>query len=532
MTAAARSNTDYLGHILDRHEREFFAFKKMNPVEQAKYQAHQYLHYSTNAWSFQRDCVFTLNQVSQEMKATQPYPGYLEYLRFLTQLWLMEQLIAVPKSRRMFCSWNFISLYTHDTIFKEGRFNGFVSKKEEDADDLVSRGEFIYEHIPDWRIPRELLPKAKRTSGVLEFPDTNSKIQGFPMGADQLRQFTMSGLFGDECAFWPQAQKFYSASKPTLDGGGRMTLVSSRSPGFFKKICYDRLDAKDLNFRTQPPVQAQRPMEGIEIWRNPKNKFVVVDLSYTADPRKRGIEWREAVKASMPSQAFAMEYEKNWETFEEDPVLPDFNKDIHVRIGKIPIEAQLPLLITFSFGRTPSCMISQQVGRQLKLLKEFQVKGSVTKLGHLVWSYLSLEYSSWIARDNYHCWADPKGFEIKKNDSFSSVDRLNKIGFKNINAGEQVWETRKTATEDRLTKTFGEGPAFEISDECVITVAALAGGYRFKDSEGDEEQAQITPIRDKYMRSAECVNYVCAAVAMQAAIVKDDPPVPRYAFQK
>jgi hypothetical protein len=59
------------------------------------------------------------------------------------------------------------------------------------------------------------------------------------MGADQLRQFTFSGILGDECAFWEEARKFYSASAPTIEGGGRMTLISSRSPGFFQRLCYD-----------------------------------------------------------------------------------------------------------------------------------------------------------------------------------------------------------------------------------------------------------------------------------------------------
>lgn len=538
MAEQAKSYTPtHLEEILERNEREFAAFKKLNPVEQTKYQAQMYLHYASTPWAFLRDCVFTLNQVSREEKTTQPYPSYLEYLQFLCALFLKEQLIAIPKSRRMVCSWSFISLYTHDTIFREGRFNGFVSKKEPDAAELVARAEFIYKQIPEWRIPRILLPKLKNdrmttTPPVLEFPEINSKIQGFPQGADQLRQFTLSGLLGDECAFWEQAQKFYSASKPTIDGGGRMTLISSRSPGFFKKIVFDKMDSTDLNFKEVPPAEPKRPLEGVKVWRNPGNKFIVVDLHYTADPRKRGQKWRETVKASMPSRDFAMEYEDSWQAFTENPVFNDFNKALHVKVGKMPAESHLPLLITFSFGLTPSCIIAQLVGRSLKICKEFQEKGSIQKLASIVASTLSLEFPSWLNQDQIYVWADPEGFEKKENDQFSCVQALRKEGFTNIRSAEAIWETRKQATEDFLTKTYAEGPALQVSEECPVTIEALSGGYRYKDGTAEEEQANTIPVRDKYMRMAECVNYLCAAVSKKKTNTVGDIAVPTYGFQK
>jgi hypothetical protein len=51
----------------------------------------------------------------------------------------------------------------------------------------------------------------------------------------------MTAIFGDECAFWEHARAFYAASKPTIDGGGRITLVSSASPGFFQQLVFDQL---------------------------------------------------------------------------------------------------------------------------------------------------------------------------------------------------------------------------------------------------------------------------------------------------
>jgi len=422
-------------------------------------------------------------------------------------------------------------------MFKEGRFNAFVSKKEEDAGELVSRAEFIYHKIPEWRIPRALLPKIKgkkmtKEPWVLEFEDTHSLIRAFPQGAHQMRQFTISGILGDECAFWEQAQAFYSASKPTLDGGGRMTLISSRSPGFFKKIVYDQLDAQDLNFKEKPPVPPRSPMEGLEVWKNPKNKFTVVDLSYTADPRKRGIKWREETKASMPLRDFLMEYEKNWSTFEEKPVFTDFNRTLHAPEIKPQVEPNIPLLISFSFGLTPSCLIAQLVGRTLRMHKEFQVEGSIKKLATIAWSYVSLEFPAWAHSDEKMLvWAHPEGFEKKETDEKSCVQTLRAAGFRRIRAGETVWETGKLSVEDLLTRAYGEGAALQISEDCPVLIESLGGGYRYKKTAANEETATNEPIRDKFARMTECAFFLCAAVANNKKMRDVRMQTPHYGFQ-
>lgn len=198
--------------------------------------------YRADPWAFCSDCVFTLDQ-SDENEPVKKFPSHFDYLKLYTRIWQKEKLIAVPKSRRMFMSWMNIALYTWDTTFHLGRFNGFVSKKEDDADELVKRAKFILDHIPPDKLPRDLIPRYDYTYGKLKFPETNSMLQGFPQGADQLRQFTFSGLMFDEMAFMDNAQNAYSSSFPTLEGGGRFTALSSPAPGFFKRLVFDQLDS-------------------------------------------------------------------------------------------------------------------------------------------------------------------------------------------------------------------------------------------------------------------------------------------------
>jgi phage FluMu gp28-like protein len=201
----------------------------------------QFTRMKNDPWEFLK-AVRTQDQVDEKCPI-KDFPVHLDYLKFYTRIWQKRRFIAVPKSRRMKLSWVNIALYLWDTMFHVGKHNAFVSKKEDDSDDLIGRAEFIYENLNPELFPKELRPKASTKYNLLEFPELNSKVQGFPSGADQLRQYTFSGMLFDELAFWDDAEESFGAALPTAEGGGRITLISSVAPGFFKRVVFDELDA-------------------------------------------------------------------------------------------------------------------------------------------------------------------------------------------------------------------------------------------------------------------------------------------------
>ncbi len=196
-------------------------------------------------WEFCKQAVFTKDEVDKA-NSTKAFPSDYKYLHYYVRLWERERLMIVPKSRRMFMSWCNIALYTWDTLFGINRFSVFQSKKEEDSDALVDRAKFILDNIPESVIPRDLIPKYDKTYCSLTFKDTGSEIRGFAQGADQLRQYTASGLLLDEFAFWDKAEETYSAAMPTIEGGGKCTILSSAGPGFMKRLVFDQLDKDRL----------------------------------------------------------------------------------------------------------------------------------------------------------------------------------------------------------------------------------------------------------------------------------------------
>ena len=101
----------------------------------------RYKRYRDDPWAFLTECVYTIDQVDKN-NPIKLFPNK-EYLKRYVSAWKSYDLTAVPKSRRMTLSWCTIGLFVWDTIFHVGRKQAFVSKKEDDAHELVMRAKQI-----------------------------------------------------------------------------------------------------------------------------------------------------------------------------------------------------------------------------------------------------------------------------------------------------------------------------------------------------------------------------------------------------
>jgi len=206
--------------------------------------------YRTDPYKFLIECCWTLDQASQQVRrfpdqtdvACQCEFHCKNYVAHVTNRWLHEKRLLVPKSRRVLVSWTMVALHCWLARFFPGSTIAFVSRKQglndsEGAAELVRRVKFIEEHLP---ADIEPLP-FQYNFARLKYPTIGSEIIGVAQGADQLRQYTLTAIFADEMAYWELAHDTYSASLPTLEGGGRFTGVSSANPGFFKQAVFDAL---------------------------------------------------------------------------------------------------------------------------------------------------------------------------------------------------------------------------------------------------------------------------------------------------
>lgn len=491
--------------------------------------AANYERYATDLWAFMTECVHTIDQIDSK-NPIKLFPNR-KYLRLYCKIWENYPLLVVPKSRRMTMSWTMMGIYAWKFIFRQGQFIGFVSKKEDDADELVKRVKHILDNIPEDKIPKEMLPDYKSKYCYLGADELNNTIRGFPQGADQMRQFTFSDIFGDEAAFWEKAKDFYAAAFPTIDGGGRMTIVSSPAPGFFKKLCFDAIDSLgDINVAEHQPDKKE-VCEGVTIWLNKKNRFTVFQLHYTADPRKRHAEYKESLKNSMPLQEYLREYELYWDTFSGAPVYPEFSK-LHICDDMPEPVAGLPMLIGFDFGLTPAAIVGQFQEETLFIFKEYiEVNMGAERFSDKVIADIKLRWPQFNdLGKHWKTFIDPSGDFRKDTDESTCAQILNSKGFGCI-PGPVAWEKRRHAVVHFLQKMTKEGPAMQLSETgCPMLIKGFKGGYRFSERSIELEPSKLRPVKDEYSHPHDALQYLASGVQNFVQDMKIRVPRPDYSF--
>lgn len=493
-------------------------------------------------WLFLKWCVFTHDEVDAE-NPIKRYPSHLMYLRFLVMMWQKKKKLAIPKSRRLTVSWTFISLALWDCIFHKGRSWAFVSKKELDSAELVERAEFIFNHIPSDILSPDMLPKLKNgrmmtAPPVLEFTEIYSKIMGFPSGGNQLRQRGFSGILEDECAFWDDAEAAYASAKPTVDGGGRLVMVSTRFPGFFKKICYDKLNHPDLNFSAIPPVPPQKAMEGVEVWTNPDNEFFIVDLSHRANPAKRSPEFEEGLKKTLPIHLYRQEYGKSWDTFAGKAVYEDFNELIHATHTRPKFWTGLPLLLGWdSSGLTPAVVCAQLQEDRLVVFKEIigMGMGAERFVPHVI-SEIKLAFPGQITdiEKQTVSFFDPAAFRKNEITEETYLNKMYDGGFKEITPGPMTWNARVDAVVSFLVGLTKGQPKFQVyENDCPVLTAGLKGGFRYPDKMLDVEANKPQPIKDIHSHPNDALQYLCGGIIGKLSNDYNfEIKTPQYSFQK
>lgn len=211
-----------------------------------------------DAWAFVSECVSTIDEldavtpvkafpvavcvpceryVGHGDRARCPgcgaVPSPLAYLESLARQWqaATPPLLLVPKARRMRMTWLFVACHVWLAWTRPQSKSFFVSSKEEKSGELIERARGIIA-----RLPFRLHVTAKRDPPEIRISETDASIMGVAEGADQLRQYTATAILADEFGTWVWPRNAYAAMRPCIDGGGRLTIVSSAWPGFWKEL--------------------------------------------------------------------------------------------------------------------------------------------------------------------------------------------------------------------------------------------------------------------------------------------------------
>ena len=174
----------------------------------------------------------TLDEHDKQIK---PFPDY-PYLKRLVGLLQTEPMLFIEKSRKMLVSWLVCDFCLWEVLFQPNTLIFYQAQKEVDANTLLERSVFTYEHLP------QLLQRSDCVVSYchLKFPKHYSHIWAIAHGPDILRMHTASRLVLDEWAFQERAAETFQAAKPTVDGGGQLVAITTAGrKGFAYRKGYD-----------------------------------------------------------------------------------------------------------------------------------------------------------------------------------------------------------------------------------------------------------------------------------------------------
>jgi hypothetical protein len=255
-------------------------------------------------------------------------------------------------------------------------------------------------------------------------------------------------------------------------------------------------------------------MQGVKIRRNPKNKFVVFELRYDADPAKRDPAYIDAIKSAMPIQQFKQEYEIEWDTFEGMPVFRDFNADRHCAKEEPHAVPGLPLLRGWDFGLTPSCVVAQLQGSQLFVLREFVEQNCGAKqFAAKVLPQIQQLWPQWYSPGkHWFDFIDPAGFNRDQSDEGQCSQELADCGLIPI-GGPISFEERRSSVESFLIKRTREGEGFQIWEPtCPMLVKGFKGGYAYPPKAKTVEPQKLRPVKNAFSHPHDGLQYITGSV--------------------
>jgi len=226
----------------------------------------------------------------------------------------------------------------------------------------------------------------------------------------------------------------------------------------------------------RPPDHAGTPRKGVTEWRNPRNGFYVLRLHYTADPGKRPADWKEKTSAGLTLRAWQREYEISWTTPEGEPVVPEFDANLHVRESQVSRDVRL--LRFWDFGSVSPVVLFAQLSPYAQILVHRELCPFNVPLDQLLPMVQSISTDLVVRKDHFDA-GDPEA---------ESSGTLGRISDVLARAGITMHTNRpgKDVSYSRMREYFlkrvyvprlGHEPGVLISPKCPNLIEALSGGF-------------------------------------------------------
>ncbi len=267
--------------------------------------------------------------------------------------------------------------------------------------------------------------------------------------------------------------------------------------------------------------------EGYSFYRQPGGILEVAEGVYAPNPEAENIEnlplgydyyLRQAKPGVDPNYIRVMLMAQYGTLSADRPVYTTFKENIHVAARPLEIHRNLPLLLGFDFGLTPACVFCQQLGGQLRVLRERFSDDSGLKQ-FLLSDVIPLLRSPEFAGLPVEAVGDPAGIQrAQADDTLSCFGILAMHGIPARPAPTNDFQPRRQAVLDLLGQLGPGGvPNLMLDPSCERVRKGFISGYRFNRKPGsDGTLFKDTPEKNQYSHIHDALQYAALKTVMPA----------------
>jgi hypothetical protein len=373
-----------------------------------------------------------------------PFKNFPEkdYIIEVIRRWHKSDRILIPKSRQMMITWLMMALHLWYAL-SPGQKVLILSKDETTANDLIEKRVIpMLDKLPPYL---QVKYEWKPSKGELLFPALNSEIKAFSSSDRSTRSYTASAFFFDEMAHLDNVEEIWKAIKPTVDGGGKFTGVSTpNGQEYFYKLLFDKEglpDKEDIYLIEEAHYNRKEIIRGLWEQHN-ANGFDAIWLYYYADPDKdperNGLKWYRKARRGFTKKDWEQEYEISFLHSGLEPIYPGFQQDIHIAKSRLSCIEGKPLFIGWDFGYRVQAVVLCQMDDQDRLMVLRELTGN--NVDTYTWCS---EVARYIATNfpnitQHFSFCDDAGRQKYETSDQSSFDILIAYGFTPISSKKPI----------------------------------------------------------------------------------------------
>lgn len=246
--------------------------------------------------------------------------------------------LVILKGRQIGVSWLVAAYAVWKALRQRGALVLLVSQTEDDAIELLSKAQTVYDHLPEFLKRADAIPKVRS----LAFKKHRSAIIALPSTRRAGRGHRADVVIADEHAFHQWAAANYSALSPTVDAGGQFFAVST-ADGIGNTFADLWAQAVE---KIGGPILPRREGEGWRLTRAlrsakpPEDGWLPVFLPFDLRPGRDADWWERRREASPRPKLHYQEYPRDPEESFVQTGRPVFDKeylDVHKQACREPL---------------------------------------------------------------------------------------------------------------------------------------------------------------------------------------------------